>query len=61
MTLCCWLTRSVGEKRRLKVPAHLAYQDKGHPDLGVPGDYYFPCQCMQEVLLNQRLLWRCQC
>lgn len=29
--------RSVGEKRRLKIPAALGYRDVGYKDLGIPG------------------------
>lgn len=29
--------RSVGEKRRLKIPAALGYRDIGYKDLGIPG------------------------
>ena len=57
MMPCCCLARSVGEKRRLKVPAHLAYQDKGHADLGVPGGHPLFSACMQDIVLK-RPLWQ---
>ena len=28
---------SVGERRKLKVPASMAYKDIGHPGMGIPG------------------------
>ena len=30
-------TCSVGERRKLKIPASMAYKDIGHPGLGIPG------------------------
>lgn len=31
---------SVGERRKLKVPASMGYRDIGHPGFGIPGELH---------------------
>ncbi len=53
----------VGERRRLKVPPELGYQDKGHPGLGVPGALQAPylstsfVPCNRCMPIQAYLLW----
>ena len=38
---------SVGERRKLKIPASMAYKDIGHPGMGIPGKENHSLHCVR--------------